>query len=100
MTAPSGTLEVSEMVADPSTGLIVPLSTGGGALPTANRVTHWETHRGRNSEFDQTEAGTGSITLQNRDGLFDPLNTDSPYTATDNLLPIRQVRITCNTPQH
>ena len=67
-------------------------------LDTANRVIHWETHRGRNSEFDKVEAGTASITLMNRDGLFDPLNASSPYVTPDLLLPLRQVRITANTP--
>lgn len=91
--------EVSDVLLDPRSGEIVTPFTGD-PLPTSNRVIHWETHRGRNDEFSQTEAGTGAILLRNRDGLFDPLNESSPYTASDNLLPIRQVRITANTPAH
>src|SRR5215831_17494961 len=69
-------------------------------LTTSNRVIKWETHRGRNTEFDKTESGTGSITLLNRDGLFDPLKAASEYTASLNLLPIRQVKINTATPAH
>ena len=69
-------------------------------LPTSDRVVHWETHRGRNNEFDKTEAGTAQIVLQNRDGLFDPLKADSIYTIPGNLLPMRQVTITANSPEH
>jgi len=93
-------MEVSDAMIDPRSGEMVTALSGGGPLPTVNRVIHWETNRGRNSEFDQTEAGTGQILLRNRDGIFDPLNAASPYTASDNLLPVRQVRITANTPAH
>lgn len=78
-------------------GAVAPV-VGSEPLPTSNRVVHWETHRGRNTEFDKTESGTAVIQVQNRDGLFDPLNQNSPYTASDNLLPLRQVRITANHP--
>lgn len=35
--------------------------------------------RGRQSELGQTETGTASTLLNNRDRRFDPMNTDSPY---------------------
>jgi len=35
--------------------------------------------RGRSSELDAFEAGTASITLNNNDRRFDPINTSSPY---------------------
>lgn len=69
-------------------------------LPFSDRVFRWETHRGRQTEFDRIEAGTGSISVANRDGLFDPLNFDSVYAAPGNLLPLRQVKISVNTPAH
>jgi hypothetical protein len=102
------TLELSDVAMTPSGDSMVmagpldaaPEELSGSGLPTANRVIHWETHRGKNNEFDKTEAGTGSILLRNRDGLFDPLKTSGVYVGTGNLLPLRQVRITMNTPQH
>jgi hypothetical protein len=35
--------------------------------------------RGRSSELDAFEAGSASITLNNNDRRFDPINTSSPY---------------------
>jgi hypothetical protein len=48
--------------------------------------------RGRNYELNKNDAGTASLTLENTDGRFDPLNTSSPYAPY--VLPYRQVRIT------
>jgi hypothetical protein len=68
-------------------------------LSTSDRVLHWETHRGRNNEFNKTEAGSAVIVLQNRDGLFDPFSLDSEYQLSGNLEPMRQVTITANSPE-
>ncbi len=48
--------------------------------------------RGRSDEFQEFEAGTATITLDNRDRRFDPLNTSSPYSP--NVVPRRGIRIT------
>jgi hypothetical protein len=45
----------------------------------AGYVTAFETHRGRESEFDKTEAGTAEISLITTDGRFDPTNATGPY---------------------
>jgi hypothetical protein len=48
--------------------------------------------RGRSDEFQEFDAGTATITLDNRDRRFDPLNTSSPYSP--NVVPRRGIRIT------
>lgn len=47
--------------------------------------------RGRNHELGRTEAGTATLTLDNKDRRFDPANTASPYAP--NVLPMRRIRI-------
>jgi hypothetical protein len=47
--------------------------------------------RGRTDEFQDFDAGTASITLDNRDRRFDPLNSAGPYFGQ--LTPRRQIRI-------
>jgi hypothetical protein len=51
------------------------------SLDTSNAVVSWRFDRGRQRELDRTEAATGSITVQNRHGLFDRTNLASPYHA-------------------
>ncbi|NUP48060.1 MAG: hypothetical protein HOW97_12205 [Catenulispora sp.] len=46
---------------------------------------------GRQYELDQVQSGQLSMTLWNRDGALDPLNTASPYSP--NLLPMRPCRL-------
>lgn len=38
-----------------------------------------EIRRGRQTEFDQTEASTAVVSINDRSGLFDPDNASSPY---------------------
>lgn len=59
-------------------------------------VIRWESHRGRQIEFDEIEAGTAKIWLNNRDGRFDPTKGSSPYNGK--LLPLKQSRITMAKP--
>jgi hypothetical protein len=47
--------------------------------------------RGRTDEFQDFDAGTASVTLDNRDRRFDPLNSAGPYFGQ--LTPRRQIRI-------
>lgn len=46
-------------------------------------VTDWvlevQTARGRSAEFDRFQAGTATVTLDNDDRRWDPLNEDGPY---------------------
>lgn len=48
--------------------------------------------RGRQSDTEPFSVGTARITLSNRDGRFNPVNTGSPYSP--NVLPRKQIRIT------
>jgi len=50
-----------------------------------------DTHRGAQRELQRVEAGTASLTLDNRDGRFTPFNIASPYYP--NVLPMRRIRI-------
>lgn len=59
-------------------------------------VIRWESHRGRQLEFDEIEAGTARILLNNRHGKYDPTNGASPYSGK--LLPLKQTRITMAKP--
>lgn len=47
--------------------------------------------RGRNDDYSQFPAGTASLTLNNRNRVFDPFNTSSPYAGK--LLPRKQIKI-------
>ena len=48
--------------------------------------------RGKNRELDRYSAGRASVSLNNEDRTFDPLNEDSPYVG--NIIPRRSIRIT------
>ena len=66
------------------------------ASPTWTDVTTYvreiSIRRGRSDEFQDFDAGTASLTLDNRTRIFDPTNTAGTYYA--NLLPRRQIKIT------
>jgi hypothetical protein len=71
-------------------------STTGFTSPTwaADLTTYvraWSTNRGSQRELQRVEAGTASITLDNRDGRFTPMSSTSTYYP--DLLPMRRVRI-------
>lgn len=51
--------------------------------------------RGRGDDYEQFRSGTASITLDNRERVFDPFNTYSPYNGQ--LLPRTQVKIVAQT---
>jgi hypothetical protein len=54
-------------------------------------VRELTTRRGRTDDLSDFGAGTASITLDNRDRRFDPLNTAGPYYGQ--LTPRRQIRV-------
>ena len=58
----------------------------------SHRVLEFRSSRGRQYELGTMEAGQATIRLENSDGVFDPLNSSSPYFP--NVLPYRQIRIT------
>lgn len=64
--------------------------------PTWTDVTSYvreiSVNRGRTDELQNFDAGTASVTLDNRDRRFDPFHTTGPYYGK--LLPRRQIRIT------
>jgi hypothetical protein len=78
------TLQVQLDLGDPST-------TATWATDISTYVRGWSTTRGTSTELQRTEAGTGTILLDNRDGRFSPMNTLSPYSP--NILPMRRARI-------
>jgi hypothetical protein len=59
-------------------------------------VIRWESRRGRNLEFEEIEAGTATLYLNNRSGKYDPTNGASPYSGK--LLPLKQAVITAAKP--
>jgi Concanavalin A-like lectin/glucanases superfamily len=63
------------------------------SIPTWIYVTQWlrafSTSRGRPSELQEMDAGTATLTLDNRDRRFDPANTQSPYAP--NLRPMNRM---------
>jgi hypothetical protein len=66
------------------------------ASPVWTEISHYvrqiSIRRGRQDDLQQFGPGTASLTLDNRDSQFDPMNTGSPY----NLKPRRQIRIVAN----
>lgn len=54
-------------------------------------VTGVTTKRGKNRELDRYSAGNATVTLNNEDRAFDPLNTSSIFYG--NIIPRRQIRI-------
>jgi hypothetical protein len=54
-------------------------------------VKQLSTRRGRSHELNRVDAGTATLTLDNADRRFDPLNTVSPYAP--NVLPLRKCRL-------
>src|SRR5262245_41231788 len=76
----------------------VSFSTNPSATPSWDDVSAYvegfSFRRGRNHELDQAQAGTATLTLDNRDRRFDPAATGytaGPYGA--NVLPMRRCRI-------
>jgi hypothetical protein len=62
--------------------------------PTWHEVTHsdlrsFSVSRGRSSELSAFDAGTASATIDNRDRVYDPTNTASPYYP--NVTPMNRV---------
>jgi hypothetical protein len=83
--------------------LIVHLAFGDDPL-TPNASASWEdvsgyvsgndehmTHRGRNHERDENEAGTAIVVLRNTDRRFDPNNSSGPYLG--DIKPMVKIRI-------
>lgn len=56
-----------------------------------DRVTSVSISRGKNRQLERYNAGQATVTLNNEDRLFDPLNTASIFFG--NIIPRRQIRI-------
>lgn len=61
-------------------------------IDITDRVFSVSTSRGKNRELDRYSAGRATVSLNNEDRTFDPLNQDSPYVG--NIIPRRSIRIT------
>jgi hypothetical protein len=59
-----------------------------------DRVLDISTSRGRSQALDRIDAGTGNISLDNSDRLFDPLYAAGPYFGQ--LIPKRKIKASCN----
>jgi hypothetical protein len=57
----------------------------------SSRVASYTIDRGRQFEFDKTDAGTATVSVNDRDGTLDPTNTTGPYFGK--LEPLLQIRI-------
>jgi hypothetical protein len=60
-------------------------------IDISESVTKVNISRGKNRELERYNSGNASVTLNNEDRRFDPLNMDSPYVG--NIIPRRQIRI-------
>jgi hypothetical protein len=67
----------------------------GSWTDVSEYVTDLGVDRGRNNEFDEVEAGTLNIKLDNADGRFTPERTASPYYP--NVVPMVPVRVRATT---
>lgn len=56
---------------------------------TPNLVAGYEIDRGRQYEFDRTDTGTCTVTINDVDGLLDPTNSAGPYFGK--IDPLRQI---------
>jgi hypothetical protein len=56
-----------------------------------DRVTAVNVSRGKNRQLERYNAGRATVSLNNQDRLFDPLNTDSVLFG--NIIPRRQIRV-------
>lgn len=57
----------------------------------SSRVASYSIDRGRQFEFDKTDAGTATININDRDGTLDPTNSAGPYFGK--LEPLLQIKI-------
>jgi len=85
-------------MASPNIKCEVAFAVGPLVTPTAPQwidvsayVEGFSTRRGRSNEFDTIQAGTVTLTLNNKARLFDPTNTASTYYP--NVVPGKQIRI-------
>jgi hypothetical protein len=60
-------------------------------IDITDSVTKVNIKRGKNRELERYNSGNASVTLNNEDRVFDPLNTESPYVG--NIIPRREIRI-------
>lgn len=84
----------------PTTIVEIAFSNGPyDATPTwvdvTSDVREVTTRRGRSDEYQNFEAGTATVVLDNRARKYDPINTAGTYYA--NLLPKKQIRIRATT---
>lgn len=56
-----------------------------------DKVTSVNVKRGKNRQLERYNAGNATVTLNNEDRIFDPLNVDSIFYG--NIIPRRQIRI-------
>jgi hypothetical protein len=79
------------IAAELKVGTTTTFTTPTWAADITDYVRDWSTNRGTQRELQRVEAGTATITLDNRSGRFTPQSTTSPYYP--NLLPMRRIRI-------
>jgi hypothetical protein len=65
---------------------------------TASLVAGYQIDRGRAYEFDRTDTGKATVTINDREGVLDPRNSTSPYFGL--LEPLLQIQIELLNPGH
>lgn len=79
-------------MAVPSTEILLISADGFSTYDVTSYVKSISVDRGRSRELDKFEAGTFSISFENRGRVFDPLNTSSPFNGL--IVPNVGIRVT------
>lgn len=72
-------MAVGRVLIAPDDGPLAPSPTWVRLDDTANLVSGFDVHAGRQTNLDRTDTGTAVVYFNDTEGLLDPRNTASPY---------------------